>query len=611
MRIAAAGALAALTLAAPAHASPHAVIAFLPRGPGETRPLLDEFAARGMAIGMTSPTVGGFKQRQMSLDMSQGARIPTRLYSKLTAPLRVRGGDLTGWDQVLRRARKAPGDVRPGLLATTVADAGGRVGWRRAGPGFSAGAIVAASRTGVIHPAAPGDRLDVVDLPPGAAGLRALDRLLSVRSDFVYVVEAPYGRSLRLLPSAIRAPGIHGELRSDTTRRNGLVAATDVAPTVLRALGIPVPDAMQGEPIEGRGSPDAAGVLRMAGRLSVVTGRRTITLEWLLGAWLVLMAALYRRRAQLARQAGLLAVMWLPGVALLTAAIAPGRTTEAAILGAGSVLLGVATARLVRWPLAPAVPAAVVFAAHAVDLARGSPLIGASLAGPNPAGGARFFGVGNELEIILAVSLVVGAGAALCALRMRPPLAFAVAALVGAAVLGAGRLGADVGAVVTLGAGGAAAVIASLPGRPSRRAIAFGVAAPVAGVLALVLLDLATGGNGHLTRSVVHSHGSGNLADVARRRFDGSRASLHTPGWIAAFVIALTAVAWLASRWRSMLEQVPRPLAAGLAGAWVATVVGALANDSGPLILEIGAIFLLLAREYAVVQPKTGAAPSD
>src|SRR5436190_19450619 len=129
MRIAAAGALAVLAFAAPAQAKPQAVIAFLPLGPGETRPLVEELAARGMAVGMTSPTVGGFKVRQMGLDMSQGARIPTRLYSGPIGPLRLRRGHLIGWAVALRRAAKAPGDLKPGLLASTIERPGGRVGF--------------------------------------------------------------------------------------------------------------------------------------------------------------------------------------------------------------------------------------------------------------------------------------------------------------------------------------------------------------------------------------------------------------------------------------------------------------------------------------------------
>src|SRR4051794_24874296 len=124
MRMRVAGALACALVvtcgAAPAHARPQAVIAFLPAGPGETRPLVEELAARGMAIGMTSPTVGGFDARQMPLDMSQGTRIPTRLYAGRIGALTLRDRHLLGWDIALRRARDAPGDLKPGLLASTI-----------------------------------------------------------------------------------------------------------------------------------------------------------------------------------------------------------------------------------------------------------------------------------------------------------------------------------------------------------------------------------------------------------------------------------------------------------------------------------------------------------
>src|SRR3954469_1104172 len=277
MRMRAAGALACaiapLWLAAPAQARPQAVIAFLPHGPGETRPLLEELAARGMAVGMTSPAVGGFKVRQMGLDMNQGARIPTRLYSGPIGPLRLRRGHLIGWAVALRRAAQAPGDLKPGLLASTIERAGGRVGFGAKRGSYSIAPIVAANQRGGVSPLQTGDRLRVFELAPGAAGLQQLDRLLAARGrdDFVYVVRAPYGTKLRLLPSGIAGPGIRGQLRSATTRRNGLIAATDVAPTVLRALGIGVPDDMQGQPIEGRGRADAKAVEDMADRLAVVT----------------------------------------------------------------------------------------------------------------------------------------------------------------------------------------------------------------------------------------------------------------------------------------------------------------------------------------------------
>jgi hypothetical protein len=634
MRMPAAGALAcalaALWVAAPpAQARSQAVIAFLPPGPGETRPLLEELAARGMAVGMTSPTVGGFKKRQMGLDMTQGSRIPTRLYSGPIGALRLPDGHLSGWDVALRRAEKAPGELKPGLLASTIERAGGRVGFGGDRRGYSIGPIVAANQKGGVSPLNTGDALGVFQLAPGAAGLRELDQLLAARGkdDFVYVVRDPRGTKLRLLPSGVAAPGVNGQLRSATTRRTGVIAATDVAPTVLRTLGIPVPDDMQGEPIEGRGNRDPRAVEELAGRLAVVTGRRGETLRWLAGAWLALLAGLQlaagERGVRAAVRIGTLAMLWVPGLALLTAAIEPSREVEAAIVGLGAIALGAITDRLARWPLGPAIPTAVVFVAHAVDLARGSALIGASMAGPNPAGGARFYGIGNELEVILSLSVLIGTGAALAwreladapaaadAHPRRAPVSFAVVAIAAAVIMGAGRLGADVGAVITLGAGGAAAVVASLPGRPSHRAIALGVLAPVLAVGGLIVIDVVTNGGAHLTRSVLHAQGSGDLADVVRRRFTGSFSTLSNPAWAVAFALALAAMVWLAGRARRLLDGLPHAFAAGLIGAWFGVVLGAISNDSGPLILVIGAILLLFATGYARSYPRPASSRPD
>ena len=85
-------------------------------------------------------------------------------------------------------------------------------------------------------------------------------------------------------------------------------------------------------------------------------------------------------------------------------------------------------------------------------------------------------------------------------------------------VIGSGRLGADVGGVITLGAGGRRLrCLASLGGaEPASNRHRLPV--PVAAVLALIGLDLVTGGGAHLTRVVSHGGGSGGLLDVVKRR---------------------------------------------------------------------------------------------
>ena len=57
----------------------------------------------------------------------------------------------------------------------------------------------------------------------------------------------------RLLASGSPARASSGTLTSDTTRTDGFVLSTDLAPTILDRFGVDVPDEMNGQPIERRG----------------------------------------------------------------------------------------------------------------------------------------------------------------------------------------------------------------------------------------------------------------------------------------------------------------------------------------------------------------------
>ena len=444
--------------------------------------------------------------------------------------------------------------------------------------------------------------------PDDEAGLAALDRVLAARrpDDLIIVVRAPPAGRLRLLPTGVLGPGQKGEvIYSDTTRRLGLVAATDYAPTVLHHLGIGVPKKMEGRVIGSRPDGNPEAVRERMARLDVILGRRApaITtgffLYCLLAAAFMLVGGEGGRRAVL--RTGFLGALWLPALSLLTAAVLPSRLAELLILAVGALALGWLTDRLVPWPFAPAVPAAAVFALYTIDLARGSQWIGASLAGPNPKGGARFFGIGNELEIILSLEVLFGLGALLSLVDRRYARTGFIAGIgITALVIGAGRLGADVGGVITLGAGGAGAVLGLLGRRLTRRDWVIAAAVPVVAVGLLVAVDLVTSGGAHLTRTVVHSNGFGDLVDVAERRLIDSASGL---GRLTTAITCAVGVVllYLGVRHR---KEIFAPLAgipafmAAIWGAFAATIAGTLANDSGPLMFEAGLLMLLLATGY-------------
>jgi hypothetical protein len=619
---------------------PRVAIAFVPGPPPEAKPLMITRLASidELAIGFTSSILGSYRPEQTLLDISAGARTWTSLYEG-ELPERIEltssgsGGAITGWAAIRRRAETPPADVVPGSLAQAVGGAGGTVAYVGLERRRNREAIVAAGRDGRIATVSlePRARLArelarrwraatllVARLPAGRDGSRALAELLRARrpADLVLVLQQPTGAGRRLL--AIGIAGLEGgkNLRSDSTRTDGLVVTTDIAPTVLEQLRVPVPDEMGGSAIEARGQRSAQQLSELKDRLDEVGPRRwSISLGGLGGA--VLLAAVWagargggpRRVAR----TGFLAALWLPSILLVTGALAPSRVGELLLVAASGWLLGSATDRLVRWPNAIAVPAAVSVLFQVVDLALGSAWTQRSLLGPNPILGARFYGVGNELEATLAVVGLLGLGAALATARPRALMwGFVLGGGGLAFALSWGRLGADVGASIMLAAGAAAAAVVALGQRPGRQRVAIVLAAPAAALAVLALLDIATGGDAHFTRSVLRAGGLSELADIAQRRFELSYYSLRRGIIWLLVAVAVIALVWgVRSRHRllSPLARMPG-LRAGLYGALVAVVVGAVSNDSGPIILLIGASYLALAAGYVSAHGESGKRPA-
>jgi hypothetical protein len=278
-----------------------------------------------------------------------------------------------------------------------------------------------------------------------------------------------------------------------------------------------------------------------------------------------------------------------------------------AIVVAGAFALAALTDRLVRWPRAPLLPATASIVLYCTDLIFGSPLIIRSLLGVNPRSGSRFYGLGNELESTLTALLLVGLGALLWGRRESRGGAAAIA-LVGAVFavfVGAGQLGADVGGVITVGAGIAAAVVVMLPGRPSRRLIALAALVPIAALFALAALDLVTGGDGHFTRTVLHADSAASLWDVVKRRYTLALNVFTQGAMPLIMLVGVLAVAY-ALRYR---ERIYAPLRgspsyrAALIGGLTASIVGALSNDSGPLLFAFGVTVLTCTTAYVRGDP--------
>lgn len=626
-----------------------ATLLFLP-GPIRTpRPLLTEDLQRlpGFAVGLFSPTLGRYSPVQMMLDISQGARVASSLYGPASIPAPgliidpVAGAArFKYWGALQRRTGSAPGELRPGLLGCTVPRSGRRIAWVGYSGGPTVTALAAADTSGAVaRPSiVPRERLGaeftnpqkhfdlvIAQLPPGGEGLGVVRRIAAAEPQrLLIVVQAPPDPArTRLLAIAVRGIGGDGGLTSGTTRRNGLVVATDIAPTLLQRLGVDKPQTMQGQPIESAPRSSADQLQKMAARLELIAGRRAPFGKGVLVLFgLILIGVLlagraaghYKEIASRAKRLVALSVLWLPALLLVAAAMRPSRALEVDVAVFGSFALALLSDRLVGWPRAPWLPAFACLALHAVDfVVFSSRFSGQSLLGSNPLYGARFFGVGNELEAVFTVSALIGTGAWMCDRHLRRPAAwFAAAGLAMTLFLGLGRIGADVGGVIMAGTGFGVAALYAARLRPTLPRLLLLVLAPLLVLAAIVGLDALSGGESHLSSTLSGAGGAGDLLTIIDRRFRASVEGARSNGiWL--FVLAAVALlVWGWLRRERLLAPLTasgedaaarRPYRAALAGGVAATVVGALANDSGPAISIIGTIYLLIGVMYLRGRP--------
>ncbi|MFM8562246.1 MAG: hypothetical protein ACKOB9_09155 [Solirubrobacterales bacterium] len=581
------------------------------------RPILERLAVRpAPSLGLSSATQGRYSPVQTLLDITQGSRSSLSSYSPeepwpVVMVLEKGGGAYQqGWLETNLRARTAPARVEPGLLAQSVPGGAAYAGVRGR---YQRESIVATDRTGEISEVSLGASRDVADrarallarhrlvvagLPTGTDGDRALDRLIATRPRDTLLIAMqtpPESGEAQLLPVGIVGLGGPGELTSSTTHLDGVIAGIDIFPTALDWMGLPVPEGVRGQQVEVQGSRNPAALERLAERLRIVQPRRFPVLWSLLGAWVVLFMAASlvaaRPGTRWAMRVGALAVFWLPSVLLLAAAIEPGRLAEIALLVVVTLAAGMLTDYFIPWPRAPALPALVGVLAYVIDLAFGSPLIIGSLLGPNPLFGSRFYGIGNELEATLPALALIGLGAAWFGQgRSRSLVAWLVAVgLVLGLAIGAGRLGADVGGVMTVGAGFAVAGLLLWPGTDRRRAVAVVIVVPLVALALLAVVDVVTGGDSHFSRTVLRSDGSGDLLDTFLRRYELAGRVLIRGFMPVATVIAILAIALGVRRRERLFDTVGSDPAwvAAIAGCAAVGIGGAVFNDSGPLLLII------------------------
>ncbi len=591
-----------------------------------------------LSIGMLGATQSTYTYTQALLDMTQGSRTSASTYDTrepYTMKLIVEGdrGRIEGWQDTVRRADSAPAPIKPGLLASAVPGGTAYVGYTKSKT-RNWEAFAAADRGGNISYVSIGSpetvadraqaaltrkRLVVAGLPPKRSGGRQLDQLIRDRTpdELLIVIQTPPKlKGPQMLPIGIAGlPGARSMLTSDTTRRDGIVAGIDVTPTILDWLGLPISDDVRGEPIVKSGSEvDIDRLDQLRQRFTGIGKRRIPALQGMAMAWLGLFLLLgiiggFHRMRRRALRIGALAFLWIPFMVFLPAIFMPYRAWgEMVLLAGGCFLAAIATDKLVPWPRGPVVPMVFGLGATLLDLLNDSELIVRSLLGPNPRFGSRFYGIGNEMEAALPILMFIGLAAYFSG-RGRSKRVAGIFALCGfalAIMIGWGRLGADVGGVITVGVGTVVIVLMLLPGKLSWQRIAIVAATPVVAIALLAALDLVTGGNSHFVRNVINNDSGSGLLDTFYRRTELAISSSlrgRMPFIALAGVLAVV-FGWRNRKWLMAPIHGDIVWKAAIIGSLAACVAGSFANDSGALLFVVGCFALGAVTAYVQGDPR-------
>jgi hypothetical protein len=583
----------------------------------------------------------------------------------------------------LAKAAKTTAAVGPGA-AIALADGQGRVAnaWPGGAGPLLVGDVQAALAThpnllvvdlGVLrdpaHPI-PSDPADASFSLPKAEQARALDTRLGLVLDqlpanaTVIIASIADGRTpseLQLLaargPAALGGSYAKSLVGSNSTRQDGVAQTTDLLPTVLTALNVPIPvDAVGSalKPVRQGGS--AVGRQRKLDDVGQASGVIKPIVPWFFNGLIVAQLLLYgvstlvlrrgrntapgspqqrlgRRRTLYLLRAGSVVFASVPAASFLANLLPWWRSGSAGLAVTGAVIVFVvpiaALALLGPWRNALLGPLGAVAAVTALvlggDVTTGSHLTLSSLMGLQPVIAGRFYGFGNPAFAIFVTGALLTAVALADRLVRagqvrRAGLAIVLVGIAAVIIDGTPGFGSDFGGPPAIIPAFAVLALTVLGVRLSwRRALLIAVITIVV-IVGLALLDWARGpaDRTHLGR-FVQTVIDGGAWPVIQRKAEQNVKILFTswltvllPFGVAFVVFVLARPVALGLRPLQLAYDRSPVLRDGVIAFGVLMLLAAVLNDSGIAIVAVAgtvAIPLLIAASVRALELQDGERP--
>ena len=402
-------------------------------------------------------------------------------------------------------------------------------------------------------------------------------------------------------------------LTSGTTKRDGIIMNTDIAPTILKTLGLQPVLEMSGRPfVSSSVVPQANSIdyLKNLNERLITTyqGRAPLQSAYVLVQIIVLFMGLFgiffKRHMAEHIKPFLLVIMSVPLAELLMPLLPVQSVAILAIQLIITTLLIAGIAILIhrKFNLDPFIFICIATAGTIlIDVVNASYLQKQSLLGYDPIVGARFYGIGNEYMGVLIGSLIIGTTSAIQFWsNYRKPLI----AITGAVYLftiyamAAPFLGTNVGGTIATTAALLVTFLLLFNVRFGVRTVIMVAGIVAMAVFAFIAFDLSRPPElrSHMgtTASLILNAGSGQALDIIQRKWAMNMKLLRYTVWSRVLLASLAVLALLFYRPRGVMQNI-RIKYSYLYKGFIGVVTGALVafafNDSGVVAAATTMIF--------------------
>lgn len=434
----------------------------------------------------------------------------------------------------------------------------------------------------------------------------------------------------RLTPIIIKGPGFgHGMLISPSTHHAGLVTIVDIAPTILKFMGVDIPVDMVGRPVVNTPHSNPVQALLDQNLDASHQGQRQVAMRGSsvvqsVVVILVTLVILLSGIAGLCRVASWLvlipialplAMLYLPVFYSggLIGAILLLILFTAAIIGACALVFH-SSSRSMVWLCG------ITVISLAIDMMRHAALTSESITGYSMVEGARYYGIGNELMGTALGAAIIGIGMAFASGRVKPKLRSWIAAFVllsTCAFIGAPTLGANVGGALASVPAVIVALLLRRGWKMNLRNVSFVAAATILIIGGMFAFDAMRGGasQSHAGRivSLMTSGDSQGVLSVFERKIALNFMLLSSSLWSRLMGLGLAGSAILLwwGRRNIGLNFLNSEESAAASACVVGLICAFAFNDSGVVAAATCVVFLwamlaLKALESKVAKKKLG-----